>query len=251
MKRAELNNLFNELLTPDRFKDVAENGLQVEGTDDIKRVITGVSANLDLIEHAVAANADAVFVHHGIVWGGGMRSIKGWLHKRVALLIKNEINLFAYHLPLDAHPTLGNNAGLADALGIGKDRKPFGNYKGQDIGVAGQLSSPVSFGALCETATKNVGKPLAAFGAPDRAIKTVALCSGGAPDLLHEAIDIGADLYVTGEVTEWVKGVAEESGACFLALGHHASEVFGAQRVAAHLTSSGVDAEFVNISNPA
>ena len=251
MHRAALLSLLDALLTPASFRDVAENGLQVEGEPEIGRVVTGVSANRPLIERAIDERADAIFVHHGLVWGGGMRQLTGWLKDRVALLLAHEISLFAYHLPLDAHRTLGNNAGLAAALDVDVDPEPFGHYKGQAIGVRGALRAPVTLGALSARVKGAVGAPLAVFGDSDRTLQTVGICSGGAPDLLHEAISCGLDVFITGEVTEWVKAVAEESGVAFIAAGHHATERFGAQRVADHLSEQGLCATFVDVENPA
>lgn len=250
MNRAALADLLNGWLQPGRFHDVAENGLQVEGRPEVTRVLTGVSANQALIDEAVRQGADAIFVHHGLVWGG-IRRLDGWLAKRVRTLLTHEISLFAYHLPLDAHPCLGNNAGLADALGIGVEREAFGAYKGQDIGAAGVLDEPCALDAFVERVRQKVGPPLAVFGDPSRQIRRVGVCSGGAPDRLHEAIEKGLDLFVTGEVTEWVKAVAEESGVAFIAAGHHATERFGAQAVARALIQEGLTAAFFDVENPA
>ena len=251
MKRSELNAKLNAWLQPEKFRDVAENGLQVEGREHVERVICGVSANQALIDAAVEKKADAIFVHHGLVWGGGIRSLKGWLAARIRTLMVNEISLFAYHLPLDAHPHFGNNAGLADALELGDARTPFGEYKGQAIGIQGELAEPLTLGKLVERIETQIGPPLAVFGDRTRPLKRVGICSGGAPDLLHEAIDAGLDLYLTGEVTEWVRAVAEESNVAFVAAGHHATERFGARRMAEVLRQEGLDAEFVDVENPA
>ncbi len=250
-RRQDLDDTFRTWFAPERFKDAAENGLQVEGTDLVEKVVCGVSANRALIERAIDERADAVFVHHGIVWGGGMRRLSGWLKDRVALLLAHDINLFAFHLPLDAHPELGNNAGLADALAVTEERAAFGDYKGQSIGTQGALRTPMSLEAFAAQAGRTVGAPLAVFGDAQRQIRTVGICSGGAPDLLHEAVDKGLDAFVTGEVTEWVKAVADETGTAFLALGHHATERFGARRVAARLQDAGLAASFVDVENPA
>lgn len=252
MRRDDLAKALDEWLEPARFRDVGENGLQVEGKDEIQRVVCGVSANLDLIDAAIAHKADAIFVHHGLVWGGGIRRLTGWLGERVRRLMAAEISLFAYHLPLDAHPTLGNNAGLADVLELTGERRPFGSYKGQLIGVAGQLAQPRSLDEVVATLREKVGAPLAVFGEGTRTVSTVGLCSGGAPDLLHEAIDEGLDLFLTGEATEWCKAVAEESNTAFVAGGHHATERFGARSVAKALQNQlGLEATFIDVENPA
>jgi len=252
MHRDALRALLDEWFEPARFTDAAENGLQVEGKAEVARVVTGVSANRTLIERAIAVGADAIVVHHGLVWGGGIRRLDGWLRERVALLVAHDISLFAFHLPLDAHPTLGNNAGLCDALDVDEaSRVPFGRYKGASIGFVGSLKTSLPFSRFVARASDVVGPARAAFGDAARVVRTVAVCSGGAPDLLHEAITARADVYVTGEDTEWVKAVAEESGTGFVALGHHRTERFGAMRLAARLATSGLEATFVDVENPA
>lgn len=252
MHRDEVLALFDGWLEPERFRDVGENGLQVEGRTDVKKVICGVTANAALIEEAVGDGADAIFVHHGLVWGGGMRRLTGWLGARVRRLMQAELSLFAYHLPLDAHPTLGNNAGLADALGVTEDRVPFGEYKGQLIGAKGKLAGgPMALGDVVERVRKNVGEPPFVFGDLSKSVRRVGLCTGGAPDLLQAAVDERLDLYVTGEVTEWSKAVAQETGVAFIAAGHHNSERFGPRRVAEALVAAGIDARFVDVENPA
>jgi dinuclear metal center YbgI/SA1388 family protein len=249
--RAELGALLDEWLQPARFTDVAENGLQVEGKGVVQKVVTGVTANRALIERAIAVGADAVVVHHGLVWGGGIRRLDGWLKERVRLLLHHQINLFAYHLPLDAHAQLGNNAGLARALGV-VATTPFGRFKGQLVGLQGALSPRATLSGLVERARKNVvgDGVVHAFGDARRELSSIGLCTGGAPDLLHEAVAAGLDVYVTGEVTEYVKAVAEESGVCFVALGHHATERFGPRALADALRDHDVDAVFVDVDNP-
>lgn len=252
MHRDELLALLDRWLEPERFRDVGENGLQVEGKDEIERVVCGVTANAALIEAAIERKADAIFVHHGLVWGGGMRKLTGWLGARVRRLFEGGLSLFAYHLPLDAHPTLGNNAGLADALGVTEEREPFGEYRGQLIGAKGALEGgPMTLADVVERVRANVGEPPFVFGDLSREVRTVGLCTGGAPELLQAAVDEGLDLYVTGEVTEWSKAVAQETGVAFIAAGHHNSERFGAMRVAEALSAEGLEAVFVDVENPA
>ena len=253
MRRVDVTALLDTLLQPARFSDVAENGLQVEGTDTIERVVCGVTANLALIDAAIDVGAHAIVVHHGLVWGGGIRRLDGWLKTRVQRLLQAGINLYAYHLPLDAHQDVGNNVGLARALGV-TDVVPFGRYKGQPIGCAGAFLPSLTLPQLVDRARQDVvghANGISAFGDPNRPLRSVGLCSGGAPDLLHEAIGLGLDVYVTGEVTEYVKAVAEESGTAFVALGHHATERFGPRALAATLCTSGLDARFIDIDNPA
>jgi dinuclear metal center YbgI/SA1388 family protein len=247
--RDELRRILDELLNPAAFNDVAENGLQVEGRDDVGPIVCGVSSSLALIDAAIAKGAGAIVVHHGLVWGGGIRKLDGWLGERVRRLMKHGVSLFAYHLPLDAHPEVGNNAGLARALGI-HETQPFGKYKGQLIGLRGTVTPPLPVASLHSLVESRVGKPLAFF-AGARPVRTVGVCTGGAPELLHDAIAAGLDAYITGEVTEWVKAVAEESGTTFVAAGHHATERFGPRQLAEKLRSLGMDATFVDVENPA
>ncbi len=249
MKREQLRTLLDDLLRPAAFTDVAENGLQVEGRDEIGLVVCGVSSSLALIDAAIARGAGAIIVHHGLVWGGGIRRLDGWLGARVRRLMSADVSLFAYHLPLDAHPEVGNNAGLSRALGLSA-LAPFGMYKGQLIGLRGTLPSPHSPMMLRDVVSSAVGPPLAFFPGA-RPVLTVGVCTGGAPELLHDAIASGLDAYVTGEVTEWVQAVAEESGTTFIAAGHHATERFGPRGLADKLRSLGVDAHFIDIENPA
>ncbi|MFV1958267.1 MAG: Nif3-like dinuclear metal center hexameric protein [Planctomycetota bacterium] len=252
MHRDELGRILDGWLHPADFDDGAENGLQVEGRDEIRRVVLGVTANQDLIQAAIEAEADAVVVHHGLIWGGGLRRLSGWQGRRVSNLFRHEISLFAYHLPLDAHPELGNNAGLADALGLTAARHPFGTYRGHRIGLAGEIEGPVPFAALLERIRENVGEPVFAFGEADRTVRRVAVCSGGAADLFQEAIDEGVDLYVTGEGAEWAQALARECGTAFVAAGHHATEHFGVRRLTERLAGlGGIEARFVDVPNPA
>jgi dinuclear metal center YbgI/SA1388 family protein len=251
MKRDDLDALLKEWLKPETFKDVAENGLQVEGRNEVSRVICGVTANLALIEKAIEKKADAIFVHHGLMWGGGMAPLVGWLGERVRRLMASGINLFAYHLPLDAHPELGNNAGLADALGLPAKRDPFGTYKGQQIGIAADLPQAVSVDEILNRVTREIGQVHHVFGPGDKSVFRVGICSGGAPDLLGEGIREGIDLYLTGEVVEPVKSIADESGVVFVAAGHHATERFGPRRMAEALNAlDALEAEFVDVENP-
>jgi dinuclear metal center YbgI/SA1388 family protein len=248
--RASFSALLDGWLAPAAFHDVAENGLQVEGRDRVQRVVCGVSANLALLEAAAAANADAVVVHHGLVWGGGIRKIDGWLKRRVALLVEREINLFAYHLPLDAQPELGNNAGVARAIGL-EATAPFGKYKGQLIGLRGRFASPIDVDELVVRVRNTIGEPHVVFRGTRRSVSTLAVCTGGAPELLHDVIGAGLDGYLTGEVTEWVQAVAAESGCLFIGAGHHATERFGPRALAERLRAHDLDATFVDVENPA
>lgn len=249
MHRDDLTRLLDAWLAPSAFTDAAENGLQVEGRADIERVVCGVTASLELIELALEAKADAIVVHHGLVWSGGIRRLDGWLGARVRRLIKADVNLFAYHLPLDAHPELGNNAELARTLGVVETR-PFGRYQGQLIGVAGSLAEPMAPGAFLERVAERVGPVHPASRLTD-AVRTVGIVSGGAASMLHDAIAERLDVFVTGEPAEWSHAVSFETGVGFVAAGHHATERFGVTALAARLATHGLEARFLDVENAA
>ncbi len=243
---SELDNFFNTLLQPDRFKDFCPNGLQVEGKREIKKIVSGVTASLALIDAAIDANADAIFVHHGLFWRGETR-VTGWMRQRLGRLIEQNINLFAYHLPLDAHPTLGNNAQLASVLGL----DATGRFGEQDIGWLGTSNSG-TLGVLCEQVQTKLGRNITAIGDPKRVVKNIAWCTGGAQGYFEAAIAAGADVYITGEISEPQAHYAREMGVAYIACGHHASERYGAPAVAAHAAEHfGLQHEFIDIDNPA
>ena len=250
--RSELLAAFDQLLQPERFKDYGPNGLQVEGKPEIRKIISGVTASLALIEAAVAAQADAIFVHHGLFWRGQDGRVTGWMKQRVALLLAHDINLYAYHLPLDAHPELGNNAQLGLRLGLKADR-----YFGEgNIGFFGSRSGhPRGFDtaeSLAEHIRTALNRPVVLVGRGQSAIKNIAWCSGGAQGYFEDAIAAGADAFVTGEISEPQAHYAREMGVAFIACGHHASERYGAPAVAAHVAAQlGIAHDFIDIDNPA
>ena len=251
--RSQLLQAFDSLLQPERFKDYGPNGLQVEGKAEIQRVVSGVTASRALIEAAIAARADAIFVHHGLFWRGQDGRITGWMKQRLQLLLAHDINLFAYHLPLDAHAELGNNAQLGRVLGFAPDAR-FGE---QDLG----FSAPAVFGdgqALADHVAQALGRavtlvqPAATGGAPSRPVRRVAWCTGGAQGYFESAIAAGADAFITGEISEPQAHLAREMGVSFIAAGHHATERYGAPAVAAHVAAQcGLDHQFIEIDNPA
>ncbi|HPH13902.1 MAG TPA: Nif3-like dinuclear metal center hexameric protein [Burkholderiaceae bacterium] len=253
--RIELLQTFNALLQPERFKDYGPNGLQVEGKLQVKKIVSGVTASLALIEAAVAAQADAVFVHHGLFWRGQDVSVTGWMKKRLALLLAHDINVYAYHLPLDAHPELGNNAQLGLKLGLQAFGDPAGRFGEQALGFLGQRRDGDSFQsaqALADHVKNILNRPVALVDSSRIAIKNVAWCTGGAQGYFEAAIAAGADAFITGEISEPQAHYARESGVAFLACGHHASERYGAPAVAAHAAAKlGLAHEFIDIDNPA
>ena len=246
----ELLQAFDALLTPERFSDYGPNGLQVEGKAEVRRVVSGVTASRALIEAAVAVRADALFVHHGLFWRGQDGRITGWMKQRLALLLRHDINLFAYHLPLDAHPELGNNAQFGRQLGLRADAR-FGQ---QDLGFIGtrQDGGTWSAGELARHVEQVLGHRVVQVGGEGRPLQRIAWCTGGAQGSFEAAIAAGADAYITGEISEPQAHYARECGVAFLACGHHASERYGAPAVAAHVAAQcGVEHQFIDIENPA
>ena len=249
--RATITDAFNTLLQPERFKDHGPNGLQVEGKTEVRKIVSGVTASLALIQAAMAANADAIFVHHGLFWRGQSGVVTGWMKQRLALLLKHDINLYAYHLPLDAQPDLGNNAQLGLQLGLTATSR-FGD---QNLGFLGAKTDGGSFAgalALSEHVKKVLNRPVTLVNRAQAAIKNIAWCSGGAQGYFEAAIAAGADAFITGEISEPQAHYAREMNVAFIACGHHASERYGAPAVAAHVASQfGLVHEFIDIDNPA
>ena len=249
--RHQLLTTCDALLQPERFRDYGPNGLQVEGRMQVKKIVSGVTASLALIEAAIAAQADTIFVHHGLFWRGQNGCVTGWMRQRLALLLAHDINLLAYHLPLDAHPELGNNAQLGLRLGLQASQR-FGE---QDLGFLGARSDGPSFAspqALSEHIQQQLNRPVTLVGGKTGAVSKIAWCTGGAQNYFEAAIAAGADAFITGEISEPQAHYARECGVAFLACGHHASERYGAPAVAAHVASQlGLSHEFIDIDNPA
>ena len=241
-----LGQAFDALLQPERFKDYGPNGLQVEGTRPIRKLVSGVTASRAFIEAAVAEGADALFVHHGLFWRGQDGRITGWMRERLRLLLAHDLHLFAYHLPLDAHPELGNNAQLGRVLGW-RHTACFGD---QALGFIGEAAFE-SAQALAAHVQATLGRAVHCVPGA-RPIRRVAWCSGGAQGHFEAAIAAGADAFLTGEISEPQAHLARETGVAFLACGHHASERYGAPAVAAHVARElGLEHAFIEIDNPA
>jgi dinuclear metal center YbgI/SA1388 family protein len=246
--RDELQSHLRQLLGVDRFRDYGPNGLQVEGRAEVRRVVSGVTASLELIEAAVVQRADALLVHHGLFWRGHDGRLTGWLRARVALLLAHDINLFAYHLPLDDHPEYGNNAQFGARLGLQADAR-FGD---QDLGFAGGSAALTSLPALIEAATRVCGRAPVLAAGDGRRLERIGWCTGGAQGMFEAAIGAGVDADLTGEISEPQAHIARETGVAFVACGHHATERFGAPALAAHVASVfGLEHAFVDIANPA
>jgi dinuclear metal center YbgI/SA1388 family protein len=251
VSRAELAAYLDEYLEVAGQQDYGPNGLQVEGRSEVGRLATGVSACRELHEAAVAWGADAVLVHHGLFWRFlPPPTLTGYLYQRVAPLVRHGVNLFAYHLPLDRHPVLGNNALIADHLGVA-DRQPFAVYEGQPIGWSGRLAAPLTLDQLRTRCHELFGQEPLALGGGPTSVRTVGIVSGGAPRELYQAIAAGLDAYLTGEASEWVTNVAREAGIHYLACGHHATERLGVRKLGEHLAQRfGIEARFIDVPNP-
>ena len=249
--RQALLSVCDELLQPQRFKDYGPNGLQVEGADRVTHIVSGVTASRALIEAAIDVKADAIFVHHGLFWRGQDGRVTGWIKQRLQLLLAHDINLLAYHLPLDAHPQWGNNAQLGLRLGLVAER----NFGEQDVGWLGMCADGQSFAnadALARRVTHALGRAPVVVAGDTREIRQVAWCTGGAQSYFEAAIAAGADAFITGEISEPQAHLARETGVTFLACGHHATERYGAPAVAAHVAAQlGVTHQFIEIDNPA
>ena len=252
--REQLLQAFDALLQPTRFKDYGPNGLQVEGKAEVRKIISGVTASRALIEAAIAAGADAIFVHHGLFWRGQSGTVTGWMKQRLALLLAHDINLFAYHLPLDAHATLGNNAQLGLRLGL-VPRPEGGRFGEQDLGWIGGRTDGTAFHsaeALAEHVQSALGRPVTLVNTVAGAVSRIAWCTGGAQGYFEAAIAAGAQLYITGEISEPQAHYARECGVAFIACGHHASERYGAPAVAGEVAAQlGIEHAFIDIDNPA
>jgi dinuclear metal center YbgI/SA1388 family protein len=247
MQREELNRYLDGLLEVTRFRDYCPNGLQVEGRVEIGRLVTGVTASLDLIHAALAIGADAILVHHGYFWKSDDPCLTGTRRARVALLLAQELNLFAYHLPLDAHAELGNNAQLGKRLGL----IATGRFADQEIGVVGNLQAPMRLDAFAADIGHRLGREPLVIGDPATLVRNVAWCTGAAQGFFEDAIQLRPDAYLSGEISEQQVHLARESGVAFVAAGHHATEKYGVQALGEHLAARfGLEHKFIDIPNP-
>lgn len=246
--RNDLDRHLHALLEVGRFKDYGPNGLQVEGRDEIRHLVCGVTASLALIEAAVSSGADAILVHHGLFWRGQDGRITGWMRQRLALLLRHEINLFAYHLPLDAHPQLGNNAQLGRLFGWQAD----GSFGEQELGFIGALPAPLELAGLTAQLERQLGRAIVAVPGDGRPLRRAAWCTGGAQGYFEAAIAAGADVFITGEISEPQAHYARETGVAFIAAGHHATERYGVQALSQQVAADlGLTQQFIDIPNPA
>jgi len=246
MQRDDLADYLDECLEATRFRDYCPNGLQVEGRAEVRRVVCGVTASQALLDAAVAQSADAVLVHHGWFWKSEDGRVTGFRKRRMATLMNHDISLYAYHLPLDAHAELGNNAQLAERLAW----RVEGRFGEQEIGFLGRTASATA-GQLAVELERVLGRAPQLVGDAGRALKRIAWCTGGAQAYFEEAIASGADCFISGEISEQTFHLARESGIPFIAAGHHATERYGIQALGAHLQEEfGLACPYVEIDNP-
>lgn len=249
MQRREFNQLLNDILKPHLIKDFCPNGLQVEGTNEIKKIVTGVTASQALIEAAIEQQADAILVHHGFFWKGESQPITGMKKRRIGALLANDINLFGYHLPLDIHPAVGNNAQLAKLLDIEIETglEPTSN----SVAMKGRLKTPLSGEDFADKIAKVLNRTPLTSLVRSAKIETIALCTGGGQGYIDLAADQGIDAYLTGEASEQTIHSSREQNIDFFAAGHHATERYGVKALGELLAQEhGFDVTFIDIDNP-
>jgi len=238
----------NTLLDIGRFKDYAPNGLQLEGKPTVQRIVSGVTASQALIDAAIDAQADALLVHHGWFWRGESQPIVGMKKRRIHALLKHDISLLAYHLPLDAHPELGNNAQLAKRLGFVRE----GAMNAEGVGDYGYLENPISAEALATHIHQQLGREPLLISGGSHSIKRIAWCTGGAQSYLSQAAALGVDAFISGEISEQTTHEARENGVHYFAAGHHVTERYGAPALGEYLANAlGIEHQFIDIDNPA
>jgi dinuclear metal center YbgI/SA1388 family protein len=251
MRLVDLVAYTDRLLAVDVFSDYCPNGLQVEGRPEVETLVGGVTACQALLDAAVERGADAVLVHHGWFWKGEDPRVVGMKHRRLATLLRHDLNLIAYHLPLDAHPELGNNARIARLLDLTVTGTAGGNGRMPGLVMLGEPAAPLSgedFAA--HLADRLRRKPLHVSGS-DAPIRRLAWCTGAAQSSIEAALNAGADAFLTGEASEQTVHFARENGLHFFAAGHHATERYGVQALGAHLAQRfGLHFMFVDIDNP-
>ena len=246
----EIVNYLNQLLQPHLFRDYCPNGLQVQGCSEIKSIVSGVSVNQALLDAAAEVQADTVLVHHGFFWKGEDPCLVGVKRERFAKVLNNNFNLIAYHLPLDAHTEFGNNVELAKLLSLEIDAE-FLHDVGPAIGRFGHLTSPKSGEQFTEVIQQSLGRKPLYIPGNTKKITKVAWCTGAAHDYFEQAVALGIDAYITGEIAERTYSIAQESGVHFYAAGHHATERYGIKALGNHLANHfGLQHQFIDIDNP-
>lgn len=251
MNPFRLQNILNEELRAFAIKDYCPNGLQVEGRSTIQRVVTGVTASEALIDAAIEQQADAILVHHGYFWKGESPVLTHMKGRRIAKLFAHQISLLAYHLPLDVHPELGNNAQLAQRLGV-TIKRALQPWDKNSVAVIGELAAPVTGAVFAQQISTQLDREVLHVVGHDRVIKKVGLCTGGGQSFLDLAAEQGVDAFISGEISEQTTHVAREMGVDYFAAGHHATERYGVQALGQWLAEKySLDVTFIDIDNPA
>lgn len=250
---SDLEHWLDNTLDAANFQDYAPNGLQVEGRTQLRHIVTGVTASQALIEEAIQRDADALLVHHGWFWKNEDPCVRGAKRQRLARALEHGLNIFAYHLPLDAHPVLGNNAQLAQVLGLEPDIDAAGAAR--TCGPGGLIwlgrCRPQSLQDLGADIGRRLQRPPLVIGNPQQTVRTIAWCTGGAQGMMQTAIDKGVDVYLTGEASEQNFHMAHESATAFIAAGHHATERYGVRALGQAVAQQfGLHVEFVDLDNP-
>ncbi|ACT47235.1 Nif3-like dinuclear metal center hexameric protein [Methylotenera mobilis] len=247
VKINELNHYTQQLMQVARFKDYCPNGLQVEGRAEINKIVTGVTASMALLEAAQQAGADLILVHHGYFWRNEAPELVGVKQKRIKFLLQYEINLMAYHLPLDVHAEFGNNVQLGRLLGFEAQ-----NYVGADDLIAyAELDEGLPLSAIAALLEQRLGRSVLTIGDAAQVIKRVAWCTGAAQGYIDQAVAQGVDLYISGEISEQTVHQALETGVAYISAGHHATERYGVQALGKHLAEKfNLEHEFIDIHNP-
>jgi dinuclear metal center YbgI/SA1388 family protein len=244
MEINDLSNYLNGLLQPERFSDYCPNGLQVEGKREINNIVTGVTASMELLQAALEANADVILVHHGYFWRNEALPITGIKKRRIQFLLQHDINLFAYHLPLDMHPELGNNVMLAKQL----DLKIT---KWAAMLALAELNKPQTLASFAEHVQATLKRKPLVIGDLNKPIKNIALCTGAAQGYIEQALAENVDVYISGEISEQTVHVARESGMSYISAGHHATERYGVQALGEHLAKRfGLQHQYIDCDNP-
>lgn len=247
MQLNELSDYIGSELQVGRFRDYCPNGIQVEGRSQVQRIATGVTASYAVLEAAAAWGADAILVHHGYFWRSEEAVLTGIKKRRISHLLQQDISLLAYHLPLDAHPVWGNNAQLAARLGLVE----AGRFGEQEIASHGVLQNPLKLSQFTKVIAEALQFEPLVVGERDREVARVAWCSGGGQSYFEQAIKLGVDVFLTGEISENNVHTARESGVAYIAAGHHATERFGVQALGEHLAEKfGIEHRFFDEEVP-
>lgn len=247
VKLNELIHYTQELMQVERFKDYCPNGLQVEGKNEIKKIVTGVTASMALLEAAKQVNADLILVHHGYFWRNEDARVVGIKRNRLAFLLRHDLNLMAYHLPLDAHPEFGNNVLLGRALGI----MPSGFAGESNIIAYGNLVEPTTLQVFAERLENVLQRTPLVIGDRGKLVKKIAWCTGAAQGYMDAVIELGVDVYISGEISEQTTHQSIESGVSYISAGHHVTERYGIQALGQHLAEKfAIVHEFIDIENP-